>query len=106
MSQLPCKGGCRLNCLSAGSVSLTATGGESRLIPIRASQLPFGWVCFSNGDDGGGGRQALVRLNCLSAGSVSLTVAAAGQATGGESRRLNCLSAGSVSLTLPVVEAG
>ncbi len=42
------RAGC-LNCLSAGSVSLTqATGGESRLIPIRASQLPFGWVCFSN----------------------------------------------------------
>ncbi len=40
----------RLNCLSAGSVSLTAveviaTGGYT-----KSSQLPFGWVCFSNVD--------------------------------------------------------
>ncbi len=38
---------CRLNCLSAGSVSLTPNKGEPRPVSLR-SQLPFGWVCFSN----------------------------------------------------------
>ncbi len=36
-----------LNCLSAGSVSLTTTATEENLLE-RMSQLPFGWVCFSN----------------------------------------------------------
>src|SRR5581483_10954483 len=36
-----------LNCLSAGSVSLTARP-STRCRAKAASQLPFGWVCFSN----------------------------------------------------------
>ncbi len=63
----------RLNCLSAGSVSLTPHGGE---IPKRnaLSQLPFGWVCFSNDHSAlAAVTPSSARLNCLSAGSVSLT---------------------------------
>src|SRR5581483_7101492 len=62
-----------LNCLSAGSVSLTSTAGDTEPVG-SASQLPFGWVCFSNGPPGTG-KSFLpeARLNCLSAGSVSLT---------------------------------
>ncbi len=38
------------------------------------SQLPFGWVCFSNAPQTHTARVwAISRLNCLSAGSVSLT---------------------------------
>ncbi len=39
-----------LNCLSAGSVSLTIMGILEAFAGRFASQLPFGWVCFSNGD--------------------------------------------------------
>ncbi len=38
----------RLNCLSAGSVSLTAAIGYTANVGWNKSQLPFGWVCFSN----------------------------------------------------------
>ncbi len=64
----------RLNCLSAGSVSLTAV-----------SQFSL----FLKADPG---------LNCLSAGSVSLTRELLAWWSS-EPQRLNCLSAGSVSLT-------
>ncbi len=37
------------------------------------SQLPFGWVCFSNKDMKQDNLPKRARLNCLSAGSVSLT---------------------------------
>ncbi len=63
------------------------------------SQLPFGWVCFSND----GLRLSRLRigrgLNCLSAGSVSLTPGLARASSPANFSRLNCLSAGSVSLT-------
>ncbi len=36
-----------LNCLSAGSVSLTSVLPQPR-DGAFGSQLPFGWVCFSN----------------------------------------------------------
>src|SRR5581483_4273253 len=91
-----------LNCLSAGSVSLTSTPGDTEPVG-SASQLPFGWVCFSNPGDDMWDVEALMTsqlpfgwvcfsnlrwrrkppdpadcgLNCLSAGSVSLTVAVA-----------------------------
>src|SRR5581483_3660759 len=39
-----------LNCLSAGSVSLTAAKLGFSPRRERKSQLPFGWVCFSNRD--------------------------------------------------------
>src|SRR5579884_1847612 len=96
--------GC-LNCLSAGSVSLTITKATSdddvtgrsqlpfgwvcfsntrptkkRLAGCYLSQLPFGWVCFSNPTIEADAAIGSVRLNCLSAGSVSLTSA------GGEGR--------------------
>ncbi len=38
-----------------------------------SSQLPFGWVCFSNSYRRRSICTAAHRLNCLSAGSVSLT---------------------------------
>ncbi len=38
----------RLNCLSAGSVSLTFVAQDTFDTFCGASQLPFGWVCFSN----------------------------------------------------------
>ncbi len=63
-----------LNCLSAGSVSLTTgidTGSWS--MPRVWSQLPFGWVCFSNVTKPHADIINNHRLNCLSAGSVSLT---------------------------------
>ncbi len=64
------------------------------------SQLPFGWVCFSNAPAQRGGEPTPVRrLNCLSAGSVSLTYLYRGSRSAGQADRLNCLSAGSVSLT-------
>src|SRR5579884_3442401 len=66
--------GWRLNCLSAGSVSLTSTKTAEK-------------------------NNAAPRLNCLSAGSVSLTSLSPGDADV-PANRLNCLSAGSVSLTL------
>ncbi|SRR5581483_29318 len=65
----------------------------------QPSQLPFGWVCFSNETLDEIAKQVEdQRLNCLSAGSVSLTLCRASVAlyTG---LGLNCLSAGSVSLT-------
>ncbi len=37
-----------LNCLSAGSVSLTAILDALGIVREMMSQLPFGWVCFSN----------------------------------------------------------
>ncbi len=87
-----------LNCLSAGSVSLT----RQDMIKIRLtegmSQLPFGWVCFSNMGGALDALGAIVCLNCLSAGSVSLTYGTAYVYPGCE-LGLNCLSAGSVSLT-------
>src|SRR5579884_868014 len=64
----------RLNCLSAGSVSLTRGRRETGIAVAGASQLPFGWVCFSNLSRViGTGCLMRRRLNCLSAGSVSLT---------------------------------
>ncbi len=62
-----------LNCLSAGSVSLTIR--EISDLGFRpVSQLPFGWVCFSNSErHARRSARAVRRLNCLSAGSVSLT---------------------------------
>src|SRR5581483_7649838 len=111
-----------LNCLSAGSVSLTFYGGDGLVHPCRMSQLPFGWVCFSNQT-----METLSeiqkRLNCLSAGSVSLTrcinanlglypmsqlpfgwvcfsnYCKGMRITFSIITSLNCLSAGSVSLT-------
>ncbi len=94
------RAGCGLNCLSAGSVSLTRieiAGRRGRLIVSQLpfgwvcfsnrqntrlalairflSQLPFGWVCFSNEWNFADKRKdAWGCLNCLSAGSVSLTV--------------------------------
>ncbi len=47
---------------------------SSRFIYAPSSQLPFGWVCFSNNPDRA--RRTCSSnwcLNCLSAGSVSLT---------------------------------
>ena len=64
----------------------------------RPSQLPFGWVCFSNAQKVGEERGQQSRLNCLSAGSVSLTRSDWCGSTLSHFR-LNCLSAGSVSLT-------
>src|SRR5579884_1114925 len=69
-----------LNCLSAGSVSLTITKATSDDDVTGRSQLPFGWVCFSNPTIEADAAIGSVRLNCLSAGSVSLTSA------GGEGR--------------------
>src|SRR5581483_9381254 len=67
---------------------------------MRSSQLPFGWVCFSNRLGSRGYTYECNRLNCLSAGSVSLTAITARTRRGcALTRRLNCLSAGSVSLT-------
>ncbi len=40
---------------------------------IDRSQLPFGWVCFSNTSQTLSQAVASGCLNCLSAGSVSLT---------------------------------
>src|SRR5581483_10213318 len=87
-----------LNCLSAGSVSLTfRTVPACQPLPCGPSQLPFGWVCFSN-ESYEESYEECPSLNCLSAGSVSLTPR-------GKSASmrllfsLNCLSAGSVSLT-------
>ncbi len=40
------------------------------------SQLPFGWVCFSNNEQRSDRKSNRRCLNCLSAGSVSLTRAA------------------------------
>src|SRR5579885_2162306 len=121
------RAGCGLNCLSAGSVSLTRieiAGRRGRLIVSQLpfgwvcfsnrqntrlalairflSQLPFGWVCFSNEWNFADKRKdAWGCLNCLSAGSVSLTNQGM-QMQGNNGRRLNCLSAGSVSLTAAV----
>ncbi len=87
-----------LNCLSGGSVSLTFAG-EFFSQFEGESQLPFGWVCFSNVQEGGVARCGLgLCLNCLSAGSVSLTCMILNDWRNIRSR-LNCLSAGSVSLT-------
>ncbi len=61
------------------------------------SQLPFGWVCFSNPSGEEQIHFPTPSLNCLSAGSVSLTAAV--RQYGMEIAGLNCLSAGSVSLT-------
>ncbi len=76
---------------------------RSRLRSIErsmASQLPFGWVCFSNFASGlEKCDRPFRRLNCLSAGSVSLTPVSPGSQPGWIVSRLNCLSAGSVSLT-------
>src|SRR5581483_8915344 len=41
--------GFSLNCLSAGSVSLTGERGGDGLSVCDQSQLPLGWVCFFNG---------------------------------------------------------
>ncbi len=62
------------------------------------SQLPFGWVCFSNAGNLTYAGRITVRLNCLSAGSVSLTRFSF-RSPSSSRLRLNCLSAGSVSLT-------
>src|SRR5579884_1748524 len=62
------------------------------------SQLPFGWVCFSNSDKEHQVQNIQHRLNCLSAGSVSLTRHE--KTSVEDSGGLNCLSAGSVSLTI------
>ncbi len=65
-----------------------------------ASQLPFGWVCFSNyGFKISELPLEEFSLNCLSAGSVSLTALRAVYGTAYVYPGLNCLSAGSVSLT-------
>ncbi len=67
---------------------------------MRLSQLPFGWVCFSNGANVHAQDDRALRLNCLSAGSVSLTNGRrVFHLRWRVARRLNCLSAGSVSLT-------
>ncbi len=64
----------RLNCLSAGSVSLTSVSIAPYNACLKKSQLPFGWVCFSNGGaEISSWTGQASRLNCLSAGSVSLT---------------------------------
>src|SRR5581483_626861 len=63
-----------------------------------SSQLPFGWVCFSNERGGEKMKRDVGRLNCLSAGSVSLTKEKS-LIKAERHARLNCLSAGSVSLT-------
>ncbi len=89
----------RLNCLSAGSVSLTGAPFCALIAGLIGSQLPFGWVCFSNSLSCSPGlRWANLGLNCLSAGSVSLTTCSLSRHTS-VYPRLNCLSAGSVSLT-------
>src|SRR5579884_44020 len=62
------------------------------------SQLPFGWVCFSNSDKEHQVQNIQHRLNCLSAGSVSLTRASNARKSV-SCGCLKCLSAGSVSLT-------
>ncbi len=62
-----------LNCLSAGSVSLTCELAGNIETAEVMSQLPFGWVCFSNGTVTVYPGSVLAGLNCLSAGSVSLT---------------------------------
>src|SRR5581483_11574939 len=64
----------------------------------KRSQLPFGWVCFSNNEEETQTEYIRMRLNCLSAGSVSLTRADR-DSLAIHPQRLNCLSAGSVSLT-------
>ncbi len=46
--EIPGRACLRLNCLSAGSVSLTCLGSVGNRLRSRRSQLPFGWVCFSN----------------------------------------------------------
>ncbi len=68
-----------LNCLSAGSVSLT----------LLRRQQPA--------------HQAAKGLNCLSAGSVSLTRITLGRTRSPKRSCLNCLSAGSVSLTFATI---
>ncbi len=89
-----------LNCLSAGSVSLTRLRvGKSKSASVCLNCLSAGSVSLTSVEDArhphpvhGPG------LNCLSAGSVSLTETAETiNVIDGE--RLNCLSAGSVSLT-------
>ncbi len=92
-------GGERLNCLSAGSVSLTSASREP-IAPMPTSQLPFGWVCFSNK----AAEEQLEAINALPSqlpfGWVCFSNVLLRTLLGVlNERRLNCLSAGSVSLT-------
>ncbi len=89
-----------LNCLSAGSVSLTRYTDQDAGFCPSVSQLPFGWVCFSNSVTDEWTGTGKIGLNCLSAGSVSLTSVLGTEDQPSLGTRLNCLSAGSVSLTL------
>ncbi len=44
------------------------------MVKTMMSQLPFGWVCFSNNPEESYKEESYYEgLNCLSAGSVSLT---------------------------------
>ncbi len=69
-------------------------------IPCLPSKLPFGWVCFYNKPRQARAACTSCSLNCLSAGSVSLTRYLTPRTSFcGHCWGLNCLSAGSVSLT-------
>ncbi len=61
--------------LPFGWVCFSNNGNSHRMPALRWwSQLPFGWVCFSNQGQATGGGESRLSLNCLSAGSVSLTI--------------------------------
>ncbi len=116
--------GRRLNCLSAGSVSLTSRSLAEAEDLCAWSQLPFGWVCFSNSgqiglaDRGRSGSQLPFGWVCFSNhlyisprmaqpiprsqlpfGWVCFSNGLCDFQSCASNARLNCLSAGSVSLT-------
>src|SRR5581483_12007913 len=88
-----------LNCLSAGSVSLTAGMVELARKCRAKSQLPFGWVCFSNPGPIPEDAEIETSPSQLPFGWVCFSNVVLRREKNVAGARLNCLSAGSVSLT-------